>query len=145
MPTAVIARRPQACWRAFTEVETLCAWVPGLRRAKLVTRDRNGMPSEVEFEFAESRIYTLVYTYESTDVAKIVKWAPRTGARDAVSGLARFEACEGGTLVTYDLEHGEARSDVERYLGSAEELLDSFARWLAESQERPSRKNLKDS
>jgi uncharacterized protein YndB with AHSA1/START domain len=144
MPTAVIARRPQACWRAFTDVETLCAWVPGLRRARLVTRDRNGMPTEVEFAFAESRIYTLVYTYEATDVAKIVTWRPRIGARDAVSGCARFEACDGGTLVTYELDHGEARSEIERYLGSADELLDAFARWMAESPERPSRR-LKDS
>ena len=145
MPTAVIARRPQACWRAFTEVDTLVAWVPGLRRAKLVTRDRNGMPAEVEFEFAESRMYTLVYTYESTDIAKIVKWEPRLGARAAVAGHARFEPCDGGTLVTYELVHGEARSEVERYLASAEELLDSFARWMSESQERVSRRNLKDS
>src|SRR5688572_12395641 len=144
MPTAVIARRPQACWRAFTDVDTLVAWVPGLRRARLVTRDRDGMPAEVEFEFAKSRTYTLVYSYESTDAAKIVKWRPRMGARDAVSGEARFEAAEGGTLVTYDLVHGEARSETERYLGSADELLEAFARWLAESAERPSRK-IKDS
>jgi hypothetical protein len=150
MPSVVIARRPQACWRAFTAVETLCAWVPGLRRAQLVTKDQNGMPTEVQFEFAESRTYTLVYEYESTSTARIVRWRPRLGARDAVSGLAKFEPAEEAqesgdvaTLMTYELEHGEARSDLERYLGSAEELLGAFARWMAESQERPSRRDLK--
>ena len=138
--TVVIARRPQAVWRAFTAVETLCAWVPGLRSAKEIARDRNGMATEVQFEFAESRTYTLVYTYEETDTAKIVKWAPRVGARDAVRGMARFEAADGGTLMTYELEHGPARSDKERFLGSDDEALEAFARWMAEAPERPSRK-----
>lgn len=139
--TIVIARRPQAVWRAFTAVETLCAWVPGLRSAKEIARNHNAMPIEVHFEFAESRTYTLVYTYEETDVAKIVKWAPRIGARDAVSGMARFEAAEGGgTRMTYELEHGAARSDKERFLDNDDEALEAFARWMAESPERPSRK-----
>jgi uncharacterized protein YndB with AHSA1/START domain len=139
--SVVIARRPQAVWRAFTAVETLCAWVPGLRSAKEIARDRNGMPTEVQFEYAESRTYTLVYTYEETDVAKIVTWAPRLGARDAVSGMARFELAEGGgTLMTYELHQGAARSDKERFLGSDDEALEAFARWMAESPDRPSRK-----
>lgn len=147
MPTVVIARRPNACWRAFTAVETLCAWVPGLRRAQLVTKDHNGMPTEVQFEFAESRTYTLVYSYESTDTARIVRWTPRLGARDAVAGMAKFEPSgeppEVATLMTYELEHGAARSQRERFLASDEELLAAFARWMAESLERPSRRDLK--
>jgi len=141
--TIVIARRPQACWRAFVEVETLCAWVPGLRKVQQITRAPDGMPAEVLFEFAESRQYTLAYSYEATDTAKIVRWEPRTGARDAVRGWARFEAHDEGTLVTYELEHGESRSDREKDLGSADELLEAFGRWMAESQERPSRRSLK--
>src|SRR5688572_29974380 len=139
--TVVIARRPQAVWRAFTAVETLCAWVPGLRTAKEISRDRNAMPTEAQFEFSESGTYTLVYTYEETDVAKIVKWAPRVGARDAVSGMARFEAAEGGgTRMTYELEHGAARSDKERFISSDDEAIEAFARWMAEAPDRPSRK-----
>ena len=141
--TIVIARRPQTCWRAFVEVESLVAWVPGLRKVELIARAPDGMPSEVRYEFAESRTYTLAYTYESTDIAKIVKWEPKTGARDAVRGWARFEPHDEGTLVTYELEHGEARTEKEKFLANADEMLDSFARWMSESQERPSRRDIK--
>src|SRR5687767_2012983 len=132
--TVVIAEKPQVCWRAFVEVETLCAWVPGLRRVQLLTRATNGMPAEVHFEFAEARTYTLVYSYEDTHVSRIVGWVPRAGARDAVSGSARFEACDEGTLLTYELVHGEARSHRERYIDNTDELLAAFARWIEEAR-----------
>jgi hypothetical protein len=141
--TIVIARRPQACWRAFVEVESLVAWVPGLRKVELIARAPDGMPAEVRFEFAESRTYTLAYSYEATDSAKIVKWNPKTGARDAVKGWAKFEAHDEGTLLTYELEHGEARTEKEKFLANVDEMLDSFARWMSESQERPSRRDMK--
>jgi hypothetical protein len=110
--------------------------VPGLRRAHQLARASNGMPAEVQFEFAESRIYTLVYTYEDTSVARTIRWTPGEGARDAVSGSARFEACTDGTRVTYELVHGEARSDLERYIDNTDELLAAFARWMSQSHER---------
>lgn len=140
--TRTIRRKPQACWRGFTDVDTLCAWVPGLRTARLLARDRNGMPSEVEFEFSESRRYVLAYTYEWSGIARIVRWEPRTAATDAVRGSARFEPCDEGTKLTYELVHGEGRSELERYLASADELVDAFARWMAESAERSSRGKL---
>jgi hypothetical protein len=140
--SVVIARRPQVCWRAFVEVETLCAWVPGLRKVQLITRAADGMPSEVRYEFSESRTYTLVYTYEADDISKVVRWEPKSGARDAVRGWARFEPHDGGTLMTYELEHGASRTEKEKFLDNVDEMLDAFARWMAESQERPSRRDL---
>jgi hypothetical protein len=130
----VIPRHPQACWLAFTAIETLCAWVPGLRAARLIARAPNAMPAEIEFEFAESRRYTLSYSYEGTETAKIVRWYPRSNHSEAVRGWARFEPCEGGTRVEYELFHGPARNDLERYLDDPEDVLAAFARWMTESR-----------
>lgn len=138
----MIARKPQRCWRAFIEVETLCAWVPGLRKVELIARAPDGMPAEVRYEFAESRTYTLAYTYEEDAIARIVRWEPLVGARDAVRGWARFEPHVDGTLMTYELEHGESRTAKERYMSSAAELVEAFARWMAESEDRRSRHDI---
>lgn len=94
------------------------------------------MPAEIQFEFARSRSYSLAYSYAATGIAKIVRWEPRSNEGDAVRGFARFELCEGGTQITYELEHGDSRTERERYLGSAEELLDAFAHWIAERELR---------
>ncbi len=131
----VIPRKPRACWLAFTQVETLCAWVPGLRSARIVSRTPDAMPSEIEFEFSESRAYTLAYTYDGTDTARIVRWYPRSNPTDAVRGWARFEACDGGTRLEYELIPGAARTDLERHLDNTDELLEAFARWMTESRD----------
>ena len=130
----VIRRHPQACWLAFTQVETLCAWVPGLRAARLIAKAPNAMPSEIEFEFAAHR-YTLSYAYEGTETAKIVRWHPKSNHGDAVRGWARFEPYDGGTRIEYELIPGPARSKLERHLDNPEELLGAFARWMTESKE----------
>lgn len=134
----VIPRKPQACWLAFTNVDTLCAWVPGLRVARMIARAPNGMPSEIEFEFFQ-RSYTLAYAYEGTDTAKIVRWHPKSHARDAVYGWARFEPCDEGTLLVYELVHGVDRTELERYLDNTDELVGAFARWMTEGREPSAR------
>ena len=136
--TIVIPRKPLVCWRGFTDPETLCAWVPGLRSATVLEKQADGLPSLVEFELATGRRYTLSYSYPATDVAKICRWTPIMGAEDAVRGFARFEPSEdGGTRLTYELEHGPSRSDLERAVASADEVLDAFTWWIEELQERP--------
>ena len=129
----VIPRKPQACWRGFTDPETLCTWVPNLRAATVIAI-REGMPAEIEFELATGTRYTLAYSYASTDVAKIVRWEPRDGADVAVRGFARFEPSDDGTKITYELEEGPSRSDYERAVASSDEVLDAFQWWMADKQ-----------
>ena len=129
MPTATlfVPRSPTDCWRHFTDAATLIGWVPGLRRARVVTTGADGLPLEVAFEFAASRTYSLVYRY---DVAgRAVSWEPRVGLRDAVRGGARFDAEDGGTRVTYTTEDA-GRSEAERALDDPERLLAAFAAWM---------------
>jgi hypothetical protein len=129
--TALLPHPVEACWKAFTDASVLRAWVPGLRLATVISTTGRTLPREIFFEFAESRTYTLLYDYDLDKHE--VRWEPQVGKRDAVRGYARFELAEGGTLMTYALEHGDGRTVAERALGSLEGIVDAFARWMASS------------
>lgn len=118
--TRFIPRPPDDCWRRFVDLDQLVAWMPNLRRVRVVTRDAAGLPAEAMFELA-SRSYSLTYTYDRE--AREVRWTPRTGARDAVSGSARFEPAEGGCEMTYTIE-GAGTAEAPDVLVAA------FARWM---------------
>lgn len=108
---------------------TLGAWVPGLRKARVIALDAAGLPLEILFEFGPSLTYSLVYTYDA--LAHEVKWEPRTGKHDAVAGFVRFDAFDDGTRITYGLVHGDGRSPAETALGDVSALVASFVRWIA--------------
>ena len=123
-----IACAPDVCWRALIDASLLAAWVPGLRRARVIELDDSGRAHEVLFEFSTSLTYSLVYSY---DVAtRELRWEPRMGKRDAVRGYARLVACDTGTRMTYALEQGAGRSVSDQALGDPEALLVAFTRWL---------------
>ena len=126
-----IARPPDVCWRALIDANLLPAWVPGLRRARVVELDAENRPHEVWFEFSTSLTYSLVYTYDVD--AYELHWEPRMGKRDAVRGLARFEACDAGTRMTYALEQGDGRRPSDLALADVDTLLAAFARWVESS------------
>ena len=135
-----IARSPDTCWQTFIDVGLLVAWVPGLRRAHVVDRWPDGLAREASFELS-SMSYSLVYTYDVA--AHEVTWTPRTGARDAVRGFARFEPCEGGTLMTYGLELGPGRKPPDTALEDAGVLVAAFKRFIEAG--RPSSSSLRSS
>jgi len=91
-----------------------------------------GLPSEIHFEFASSRVYTLVYSYDAEH--REVRWQPKLGKRDGVTGFVRFDEAEGGTQVTYGNEHGESRSPSERELGDEQKLIDAFSAWMRDER-----------
>lgn len=121
--TAVVPRDPDACWQLFTDVTLLTSWVPGLREAEIITGSRQ-QPSEIHFVFG-SLAYTLVYAYDKP--RHEVRWEPKLGRTQGVSGFVRFEREAEGTRVTYGLEQGDARGEAERALGDAQRLVDAFA------------------
>jgi hypothetical protein len=133
--TVFVPHEPRACWRLFTDVSLLGAWVPGLRRAQVIAKQR-GMPIEVHYEFATMLAYTLVYTYDADRLE--VRWQPKIGKAEGVTGFARFDAAIGGTELTYGLEHGEGRSDSDRELGDPSKLVAALQAWLiAQLAEQP--------
>lgn len=132
-----VARSPEQCWRALTDASLLAAWVPGLRRARVIELDGNGFAREVLFEFSASLSYSLVYSYDRAALA--MRWEPRIGKRDAVRGFARFERCDDGTKMIYALEQGSGRSAADQSLGDPEATLVAFARWV---ESRPAARSL---
>ena len=125
--TAFVPRDATTCWRAFTDARRLTSWVPGLRRADILSKTR-GLAAEVHFEFASERAYTLVYSYD--DARHEVSWQPKLGRAEGVTGFARFEPATGGTQITYGLEHGAARSAAEQELGNLEALVAAFVAFV---------------
>ena len=119
--TAFVSRDPATCWQIFTDVNLLPAWVPGLRRVETIAKVAS-LPGEVLFEYASSMTYTLVYTYDA--VNREVRWQPKLGKRDGVTGYARFDQFDAGTRITYGLEHGDNRSASDR--DDQQALVDSF-------------------
>lgn len=132
--SAEVARTREDCWRVFTDFETLPQWVPGLRAAKLVTFDVEGLPQEVRFEYAAGLTYSLEYRYDTDEF--VVRWEPidEDGKRGGVRGFARFVAIEGGTQVTYALEHDAGRKAAERALDDPRTLVEAFARFMHEDR-----------
>jgi hypothetical protein len=125
--TAFVPRDPTDCWRAFTDARHLASWVPGLRRADILSKQR-GLAAEVHFEFASELAYTLVYTYDADQ--RLVSWQPKLGRAEGVTGYARFDAAPGGTQITYGLEHGEARTADDQALGNLDALVAAFVAWI---------------
>jgi len=123
--TAYVPRPPDACWRVFIDPKVLAAWLPGLRTMAVIASNPDGTPSEIQFEFAGSRIYSLVYTYDHA--AREVRWEPRLGKLDAVRGSAKFDAFDEGTRMSYTFEPtGGSRWDQD----PSQEVLDAFSRWM---------------
>jgi hypothetical protein len=133
--TLYLPHPPADCWRALTDATQLIAWLPGLRRATVVATDGNGLASEVLFEYAESRTYTLLYHYDHEKLEMF--WVPRVGKRDAVSGSARLIPEEAGTRIEYTLEQGDSRRPEDIALGAPDAILAAFQSWLA--RRKPSR------
>jgi uncharacterized protein YndB with AHSA1/START domain len=126
--TVHVPRTPEHCFRVFTNAELLAAWVPSLRRARVIAAGDDGRPTEILFEFARSLSYSLVYQYDAD--ALVVSWEPRIGKRDAVRGRATFDPFDGGTRLTYALELGDARAASEDASAVAREIADAFRAWM---------------
>ncbi len=124
-----VVRRPaQRCFEAFCDTRRLRSWVPGLRKARLVRANDDGLPLEVLFEFGAALTYSLKYSYQVAQ--RLVAWAPSSGAPSAVRGFASFAEHPDGCEMSYSIEAGEGRSPDERALSDARSAAEAFARWI---------------
>ena len=126
--TAYIRRPPEACWRVIVDASLLAHWVPGLRRAVVISLGPFNLPAEIHFEFSTALTYTLVYSYDLA--AREMRFEPRLGKRDGVSGYVRFVPFDQGTRIEYGLDVGDARSPADRELGDPEALVAAFVKWM---------------
>jgi hypothetical protein len=123
---ANIRRPPDRCWSRFVDARLLASWVPGLRRAKVVRQDPEGMPLEVLFEFSETLSYSLIYRYDA-DLRRVA-WLPGVGKKDAVSGFAEFAEEGEGTRMTYALQPGaRGENDLQ---GNAQRVVEAFVKFV---------------
>lgn len=130
--TTSIARPLEACWRAFTEPASMPRWVPGLRTATVVDLVVDELPAKIAFEYAVGLRYTLRYTYDLD--AHVVRWEPLGDEGGGVRGFARFTVIDGGTQLTYALEHDVGRKAAERALDDPNMLAEAFARFMHEDR-----------
>jgi hypothetical protein len=126
--TAYIRRSPDACWRVIVDPMLLTHWVPGLRRAVVISLGPFNLPAEIHFEFSTSLAYTLVYSYDLA--ARSMRFEPRLGKRDGVRGYVRIDPFDDGARIEYGLEVGEARSPADVELGDVDALVAAFVKWM---------------
>jgi uncharacterized membrane protein len=131
--STVVARPLDACWRVFTDPTKMTAWVPGLRAVQVVAARPDGLPQEARFEYAADLSYALLYTYDLD--AHVVRWEPKEAARGGVRGFARFAGVDGGTELTYAIEHDGGRKAAERALDDPNLLVEAFARRMHEDRD----------
>jgi hypothetical protein len=129
----VVSRPLEACWRVFVDPAKMTAWVPGLRHVTVVSSRPDGLPQEVYFEYAADLIYVLLYTYDLE--AHVVRWEPKESQRGGVRGFARFATLDGGTELTYAMEHDGGRKAAERALDEPSMLVEAFARHMHEDRD----------
>ena len=123
----LVSRPLEACWHGFVDASRLAQWVPVLRSARLVEM-RDGMPREIAFELLTGTSYSLLYTYDLA--TRTIRWEPKPDTIGGISGEARFEESDRGTLVMLAIHRHPGRSFAERSLDDAHELVAAFVRWM---------------
>ena len=98
-------------------------WVPGVKKIRVVRRDKEGDPLEVAFESGETSSYSLVYKWD--DQLLRVRWVPASGVMDAVAGVASFTPHPDGCLFIYSLESLRGRTGHH-----ADDVADAFSQWM---------------
>ena len=97
---------PTEIMEAIADFEAYPEWVDGIKSAEVRSRNADGRPSEVAFEFSAmgfTAAYTLRYEYEPED--RGVRWTTveASGAVKDVQGEYVLEPLNGDTEVTYRL------------------------------------------
>jgi len=104
--TISIAASPDQVWAIATDLERYPVWTHDVKDVRVVTRDADGRPHEVEFRtsaLGRSTHYTLRYDYSGAPSR--LGWSMVKGdIQRSIDGAFRFEALDnGGTMVRYDL------------------------------------------
>ena len=104
--TISIAAPPDQVWAIATDLERYPVWTHDVKDVRILSRDSDGRPHEVEFRtsaLGRSTHYTLAYDYSEAPVR--LSWTMVKGdIQRSIDGAFRFESLDdGGTRVHYDL------------------------------------------
>jgi ribosome-associated toxin RatA of RatAB toxin-antitoxin module len=104
--TIVVAADPGTVFSVAVDLEDYPEWVADLKSVAVSQRDGEGRPLVATFRaaaFGRSSTYTLRYDYAGAPT--LLSWVMVEGdLTSKLDGSYRFEATDGGTLVTYQLE-----------------------------------------
>jgi ribosome-associated toxin RatA of RatAB toxin-antitoxin module len=104
--TIMVAAEPDTVFAVAVDLEDYPEWVADLKSVAVTERDAEGRPLVARFRaaaFGRSSTYSLRYDY--TTAPQLLSWVQVEGdLTSKLDGSYRFEATEGGTLVTYQLE-----------------------------------------
>ncbi len=102
----MVSAPPEVVYGVVTDFSNYAKWVSDLKKIEVLERDANGRPLEVEFRaaaFGRSTTYALRYDYSRAPQS--ISWVQTHGdLTETMQGQYRFDAIEGATRVTYDLE-----------------------------------------
>lgn len=102
----VVNAAPEVVYGVVTDFANYANWVSDLKKIEVLERDSEGRPLEIEFRaaaFGRSTTYTLRYDYSRAP--ELLSWFQTQGdITETMKGQYRFEAVDGRTKVTYDLE-----------------------------------------
>ena len=104
--TIVVAADPDTVFSVAGDLEDYPEWVADLKSVVVSERDADGRPVVATFRaaaFGRSSTYSLRYDYAGAPA--LLSWVQEDGdLTSKLDGSYRFEASDGGTLVTYQLE-----------------------------------------
>jgi ribosome-associated toxin RatA of RatAB toxin-antitoxin module len=104
--TIVVAADPDTVFSVAVDLEDYPEWVADLKSVVVSERDADGRPVVATFRaaaFGRSSTYSLRYDYAGAPA--LLSWVQEDGdLTSKLDGSYRFEASDGGTLVTYQLE-----------------------------------------
>jgi ribosome-associated toxin RatA of RatAB toxin-antitoxin module len=104
--TIMVAAEPDTVFAVAVDLEDYPEWVADLKSVAVTDRDAEGRPLVATFRaaaFGRSSTYSLRYDYAGAPT--LLSWVMVEGdLTSKLDGSYRFEATEGGTLVTYQLE-----------------------------------------
>jgi ribosome-associated toxin RatA of RatAB toxin-antitoxin module len=102
----VVNAAPDVVYGVVIDFVDYTNWVSDLKNITILETDNAGRGLEVEFRaaaFGRSTTYTLRYDYSRAP--EQLNWTQTRGdITESLNGQYRFDAREGATLVTYDLE-----------------------------------------
>ena len=104
--TIMVAAEPDTVFAVAVDLEDYPEWVADLKSVAVTDRDAEGRPLVATFRaaaFGRSSTYSLRYDYAGAPT--LLSWVMVEGdLTSKLDGSYRFEATDGGTLVTYQLE-----------------------------------------
>ena len=103
--TITIAAPAARVWEIIADIERYPQWVDDVTEARVVERDADGRPVDVEFRasaLGRSTHYTLRYDY--TDVPNALRWTMLSGdIQRSIDGAYILNGTGDATEVRYDL------------------------------------------